>query len=148
MLFLTTALVIVVDQLIKFIIVRFWPLLVSLNAGIAFGLAAPAWLVALMFFILLTLTGYMWLSWNVEHRKGAIMPLALLLGGAFSNIVDRLTRGAVVDYLDLKVWPSFNLADAALVLGAIWLVWYSLGTSQTSHASKSRTSRGQKQSGA
>jgi len=41
------------------------------------------------------------------------------LGGAASNVIDRLFRGAVVDYIDLRVWPAFNLADAAIVTGIL-----------------------------
>ena len=43
--------------------------------------------------------------------------LGVALGGAAGNLVDRLWRGAVVDFIDLRVWPVFNLADAAIVLG-------------------------------
>src|SRR5262245_37719175 len=50
---------------------------------------------------------------------GPLAPAALgtALGGAGSNVLDRLRRGAVVDFIDLKVWPVFNLADVAIVLG-------------------------------
>jgi signal peptidase II len=52
--------------------------------------------------------------------------LGLVLGGALGNLTDRLTRGEgftghVVDFIDLQVWPVFNLADAAIVVGAVTL---------------------------
>jgi signal peptidase II len=52
--------------------------------------------------------------------------LGLVLGGALGNLTDRLTRGEgfsghVVDFIDLQVWPVFNLADAAIVVGAVLL---------------------------
>ncbi|HAS09045.1 MAG TPA: lipoprotein signal peptidase, partial [Acidimicrobiaceae bacterium] len=50
----------------------------------------------------------------------------LLLGGAVANLVDRLIGGTVVDFLDLGWWPSFNLADVALVVGCGLLVVDSL----------------------
>jgi signal peptidase II len=52
---------------------------------------------------------------------GSLAPAALgaALGGAGSNVIDRLRRGAVVDFIDLKVWPVFNLADVAIVLGVL-----------------------------
>jgi signal peptidase II len=42
----------------------------------------------------------------------------LIIGGAFGNVADRLRFGYVVDYIDTHVWPVFNLADAAVVVGA------------------------------
>jgi len=50
---------------------------------------------------------------------GCMMQIALgaAVGGATSNLLDRLCRGAIVDFLDLRIWPVFNIADAALVLG-------------------------------
>ena len=55
---------------------------------------------------------------------------SLLLGGAVGNLVDRLVQGAVVDYLDFHAgawhWPAFNLADTALCLSAVILLWGAL----------------------
>jgi len=47
----------------------------------------------------------------------------LLLGGAAGNLSDRFRLGYVVDYLDLRVWPVFNLADTAVVCGGALLLW-------------------------
>ena len=48
---------------------------------------------------------------------------ALIAGGALGNLVDRLAYGYVIDYLDLRVWPVFNLADASICLGVIWILF-------------------------
>lgn len=48
--------------------------------------------------------------------------IILILSGAFSNIIDRLTFGCVTDFIDLKFWPVFNLADIFIVLGAVFLL--------------------------
>jgi signal peptidase II len=59
--------------------------------------------------------------------RGAIaVGLGLVLGGALGNLTDRIARGPglsgrVIDFIDLHVWPVFNVADAAIVLGAIAL---------------------------
>jgi signal peptidase II len=57
--------------------------------------------------------------------------LGLVLGGALGNLTDRAIRGSgmrgrVVDFVDLHVWPVFNLADSAIVIGAILLAWVGL----------------------
>jgi lipoprotein signal peptidase len=49
--------------------------------------------------------------------------LGAALGGATSNLVDVLRRGAVVDYIDLRVWPVFNPADVAIFAGVGWALW-------------------------
>ncbi len=54
------------------------------------------------------------------------LALGLVLGGALGNLTDRVTRGErfsghVVDFIDLQIWPVFNLADTAIVIGAVML---------------------------
>jgi signal peptidase II len=53
--------------------------------------------------------------------------LTLILGGAVGNLIDRLWLGAVIDFLDFHVlghhWPAFNVADSAISIGAVLLVW-------------------------
>ena len=70
-----------------------------------------------------------WLGffWTVPNTV-----LGLLLGGASGNLVDRLLRspgpgrGAVVDFIDFQVWPSFNVADSAIVTGGVLAVLLSV----------------------
>ncbi len=57
--------------------------------------------------------------------------LGLILGGALGNLTDRIVRGtgisgSVVDFVDLHVWPVFNLADSAIVIGALLLGLWTL----------------------
>ena len=47
---------------------------------------------------------------------------ALVIGGALGNLYDRLQYGYVIDFLDFRVWPVFNFADAAICVGAAWIV--------------------------
>ncbi|ADL07776.1 signal peptidase II [Thermosediminibacter oceani] len=51
------------------------------------------------------------------------MALSLILGGALGNLVDRLRFGYVVDFIDFRIWPVFNLADSAIVIGEVVLVY-------------------------
>jgi len=59
--------------------------------------------------------------------RRASSALALLVGGATGNIVDRLRIGAVIDFIDLGIWPVFNLADVAITGGVILLAIHLLG---------------------
>lgn len=104
-----------------------WQLL--FNSGGAFGLPAPAW-VFLIVAIIVTV-----LVWRVLAQAPsplAVTGFALLLGGAYGNIVDRLFRasdgfasGAVVDFVAWGSFPRFNVADAAITVG-VALVFLSL----------------------
>ena len=57
--------------------------------------------------------------------KGMVLPLSLILGGATGNLLDRVRRGDVIDFLDFHLgpyhWPAFNVADAAITVGTLWL---------------------------
>ena len=61
-------------------------------------------------------------------RAGDIVSssLALILAGALGNLIDRLIYGYVVDFIDFRVWPVFNVADSAITIGASLLVWHML----------------------
>ena len=52
--------------------------------------------------------------------------LGLQLGGATGNLVDRITRGRVTDFIDIGVWPIFNLADSSILVGIAVLAWFLL----------------------
>ena len=51
------------------------------------------------------------------------LPVGLILGGALGNLADRAREGAVVDFIDPIAWPAFNLADAAIVVGVLGLLY-------------------------
>ncbi len=51
------------------------------------------------------------------------LPTGLLIGGAAGNLVDRAREGAVTDFVDLPLWPAFNLADAAITIGVLALLY-------------------------
>lgn len=59
----------------------------------------------------------------LELGAHAAVGLGLALGGATSNLADRIARGGVVDFIALGRWPAFNLADAAMVAGAALAAW-------------------------
>ena len=49
--------------------------------------------------------------------------ISLILAGALGNLIDRLRLGAVIDFIDFKIWPVFNIADTSITIGAIMLAW-------------------------
>jgi signal peptidase II len=88
------------------------------NRGVAFGLLAG---ISPILMILVALTLVVLLSYNKGRRtwsRATGVGFALMAGGAAGNLLDRIRFGFVVDYLDVHVWPVFNLADAAIVTGA------------------------------
>lgn len=101
------------------------------NRGAAFGLFADSpseWKVAiLVMFSLVALVVVSALLWRNSHALTMTgTALALILGGAIGNLWDRVLAGHVVDFLDFYVgtyhWPAFNVADSAIVIGAMLLV--------------------------
>jgi signal peptidase II len=56
-------------------------------------------------------------------RTATQFGLGVVLGGTLGNLIDRAARGAVIDFIDLGIWPVFNVADAAIVLGTLLVFW-------------------------
>ncbi len=92
------------------------------NPGIAFGLFS-SWATAVT---ILTACAVAWMLFYFA-RAGArhpVLPVALglLIGGSMANLIDRLRLGHVTDFLDLRFWPAFNLADTFIVVGVAILL--------------------------
>lgn len=101
------------------------------NTGVAFGLFARqgadggSWaLIALGFVALAAVVIYFRFT-PADHRL-LLASLALIVGGAVGNLIDRLATGAVTDFVDVYVgtrhWPAFNVADSAITLGVVALL--------------------------
>ncbi|HEY2291186.1 MAG TPA: signal peptidase II [Thermoanaerobaculia bacterium] len=97
------------------------------NTGVAFGLFASdgggnGWLLTLLGLGALIAVGlYFW--YTPSHDRVLLAALALVVGGAVGNLIDRVWNGAVTDFLDVYVglhhWPSFNVADSAISIGIV-----------------------------
>jgi len=91
------------------------------NAASAFGLVRAPWApLAGGIFVSLVLIIYV-AGGAISRHPRLAFPLGLLLGGSLGNLLDRLRFGAVTDFIDFRVWPVFNVADAAITLGVILL---------------------------
>lgn len=98
------------------------------NKGVAFGfLGGGGAIVAVVTASALALL----VVWFALHSNRALiwLPTGLLLGGAIANLIDRARLGAVRDFIDLPLWPAFNLADTAITFGVLALL-YVLETSR------------------
>lgn len=93
------------------------------NPGGAFGiLAYRTW-----FFILVALVVALLILGFLRHfqpgNNWLTAALALQLGGTMGNLLDRVRQGYVIDFLDFRFWPVFNLADTSIVVGVFLLLW-------------------------
>ena len=107
-------------------------LAVTFNSGTAFGLGqnSTAVIVAgvVLLVVVLLVVVLLGLGRRASRTAGwaATAAMGLLLGGALGNLADRVFRhqhGAVIDFIDLRWWPVFNLADASITVGAALLVF-------------------------
>jgi signal peptidase II len=92
------------------------------NKGVAFGaLGGAATLIAILIAVALIV-----FIVRASRRIGSLgwaVALGLLLGGALGNLVDRVRGGGVIDFIDPALWPVFNLADVAIVVGVFGLLY-------------------------
>jgi len=115
------------------VVSSFFNLVLVFNPGASFSFLADAGGWQKWFFIVLALAISVWLVVLIRHHaRERLMPaaLALVLGGALGNVIDRIRFGAVVDFLDFHVagwhWPAFNVADSAITVGVVLLIWQQL----------------------
>lgn len=106
----------------------FFNLVHVLNPGAAFSFLADAGGWQRWFFLAIAVAASSWLAWMLSKSRDSTEALSfsLILGGALGNALDRAVRGQVIDYLDFHLggwhWPAFNLADVAIVAGAVLMV--------------------------
>ncbi|AGL02609.1 signal peptidase II [Desulfoscipio gibsoniae] len=93
-----------------------------LNPGAAFGMLAnrtDIFIAVSLLVLVVVLAGYRYLP---KERIWMRLALGLVVGGALGNLIDRVRLGRVIDFLDFQVWPIFNLADTAIVIGGLLLI--------------------------
>ena len=105
------------------------------NYGAAFGLLSSAggWQRGLFIGLALVVSTYLvWRLWLARPSEDFFnLGLVLILGGAVGNLIDRVTLGYVIDFIDVYAgnwhWPAFNVADSAITLGAVVVILDSFG---------------------
>lgn len=150
-----SALLVVLDQITKFVIQRalvqgqsidVLPPVVSLvlayNPGAAFSFLASGSGWQRYFFLVIALVASALIIYMmIKHKSDRFLcfALALVLGGAVGNLIDRALTGAVVDFVLVRwpggpglfdPWPAFNLADSCITVGAALLIWDSFRRSR------------------
>ena len=94
------------------------------NTGAAFGILQGAGTLLIIPVVMAIGAVLLMLVWTPQQRLGGLhsVALALILGGAIGNLIDRVARGSVTDFIDPIHYPAFNLADSSIVIGVIALV--------------------------
>jgi signal peptidase II len=138
-----SALVIIFDQLTKWLmsnwldlyqtvaVVPYFNLTLAHNYGAAFSFLASAggwqrWFFTLLA-VVVSIVLIVWMKRLKAQARLEAISLALILGGAIGNVIDRVVHGYVIDFLDVYVgsyhWPAFNIADSAICVGAVLLIF-------------------------
>ena len=138
-------LIVVLDQLSKWVVLEnirfgetihvapFWNWVLTYNPGAAFSFLAdqPGW--QRWFFTVLALAVSGWIALELKkntHDRRLSLALAMVMGGALGNVIDRIRFGAVVDFIQWHAagffWPAFNVADSAITVGAVLLAFSTL----------------------
>lgn len=112
----------------------FWNWYRTYNTGAAFSFLSDAGGWQKYFFVLLAVAIstllVLWLARTPRRDWRTALPYALVIGGAMGNVIDRLQHGHVIDFIQWYVgnhfWPAFNVADAAIVAGAVGIALHGL----------------------
>lgn len=128
--------VVMLDQITKYMIVsnmtegmsipvinQVFHLTFVLNPGAAFGMLEHN----REFFIIMAIAVLMFVVYMrkkiLEEPLTVQIGIALFVGGALGNLIDRMKTGLVVDFFDFRIWPVFNVADIAICLGVGVMIW-------------------------
>ena len=92
------------------------------NTGAAFGILKDSTTFFFFFSILIIIGFIIFLYYINNKNRWLFIASGLIIGGAIGNLIDRIRLGYVIDYLDFRIWPVFNLADSVVVIGTGILV--------------------------
>ena len=90
------------------------------NTGAAFGVLKQK----TFLFVLVSISVIVFLAFGLGRKNNPERwALILIISGAAGNLIDRVRFGYVIDFIDLRIWPVFNIADSAITIGVSWIVW-------------------------
>jgi signal peptidase II len=89
------------------------------NYNIAFSLPLPYVIVIVIVIVALLFLSFLWVQNLKSGNLKLLFAISLVITGALSNLVDRFALGYVVDYVNIHIWPIFNLADCLIVAGVV-----------------------------
>ncbi len=97
-----------------------------LNNGTAFGLMKGQNSALTVFMLLAVIAIIVYIMTHKLSGFFVSSALGLILGGALGNLFDRIRFGYIIDFLDFRIWPVFNIADSAITIGLVMLIWHLL----------------------
>ena len=139
-----SAIIVIADQISKSIvkysmhlyesipaIPGFFHLTYVVNKGMAFGIDLPIGIGIFSFLSIIISCFLVFILWRERENISLVrIALALILGGAIGNLIDRILFSEVVDFLDFMIgdyhWYIFNIADSAVTVGIILMLWHSV----------------------
>ena len=110
------------------------------NTGLAFGIGQGEGFVLAVTIVALALV-LVWFALD-PTRPGLWLSVGLLVGGALGNLADRVRTDAVTDFIDPPLWPTFNLADVAITVGALGLILVSMSPAPAQDEAKPKPGPG------
>lgn len=131
--FFLIVVILLLDQLTKYLvknnltdlnlIKNFLSITYITNTGSLFGIlkGTNVYLIWFSFIVL----GLIMFYWHEINKRDKLF-FAMIIGGIIGNLIDRIAYGFVVDFISFSFWPAFNVADSAIVIGIIGLIYYSL----------------------
>lgn len=96
------------------------------NTGTAFGMLQKYGNILLVFSVVAIILISILVFKQKTYPLTRSLALSLILGGALGNLFDRIFRGEIIDFLDFRIWPIFNVADSAITVGITLLFFYSI----------------------
>jgi len=114
------------------------------NTGVAFGVLAGSGDVPIVVVTAVAVGALLAFFLARADRPGLWLPVGMVLGGAAGNLIDRLRLGAVVDFVDPTLWPAFNLADSAIVLGVLGVLYVAEGPRREERGNGADVARGER----
>jgi signal peptidase II len=130
--FLIALLILIADQATKFLIKNnlkesvvliknFLSISYTTNTGAVFGILKGA--NTSLIFISIFVLGLILFFWDRLKTNSEKILVALIVSGIIGNLIDRISYGFVVDFISFSFWPAFNIADSALVIGVLGLIY-------------------------